>query len=778
LEQTTGYAAFISYNSADRTVAQKLQRALESYAIPKSLRGATTKFGAIGARLGKVCRDRTDFRSGESLNAALIEALDRSSALVVLCSPDSARSRWVNAEIEHFKQKGRSDRIFPVVARTGESGLITDTYPPALRRDDGDEAIAADLRPEGDGWQDGLLKVLASVLDVEFDALRQRALIAARRRMRIAYAVAGGATALAAAAVLSSIAAVDQRNLALTNFSGAITIARGAAQRTIELTDRTELPRAVVKRFLDETKGDLEALSSIRAMSGHPRLRLAAAEFQLLLSDLYSEIGRSSEQLEAAQAAERITSALAAAAADPVRRVRNAVVYGEQNAEFNVDILSANVESALARAFASNGDLRQARGHFERCRSARRRVIEEWVLSEEELRSFRNDALSCAAQEAGILSALGEPGAALALLQTEIDAVDTRDPPPATAYATIVLARLYADNGRMRDGIAALDGAIARRGDGALDGRQARMERAVLYETRARILALTGRIRSAVDDLGAADRLLADLLTNDPNDRAALMQRGELLATSGEVFALAGERERAERELAAALETFHALVRFDDARRDWRLARARAALTRSDNALRRFEDSPEDRDAIELAQSAARDAASDIATAASDDDEVAARLRLIAAVSLARALRLAGDVEAAQGTLDRAEAALIEDQFSSPAFTLLSAMLEDERGDLAATAHKKALASYDAAIARFDSYLAQEPAAVLAVRDLLWTLLSSAKSARAGGDLADARRRIERACGLKVRAGLGEYSLFVRDAGTLDEMAREIDVRC
>ncbi|NWG92993.1 MAG: toll/interleukin-1 receptor domain-containing protein, partial [Parvularculaceae bacterium] len=194
------YAAFISYNSADREIARRLQRALESYSIPKALRGRTTAFGPVGERIGKVCRDRTDFKSGESLNAALVEALDKSSSLVVLCSPDSARSKWVNAEVEHFQKTGRAARIFPLIVRTDESRLVVNSYPPALRRADGDEAIAADLQEAGDGWHDGVLKILASILDVDYDALRQRALEAARRRARLAYGVAGGMAALAALA--------------------------------------------------------------------------------------------------------------------------------------------------------------------------------------------------------------------------------------------------------------------------------------------------------------------------------------------------------------------------------------------------------------------------------------------------------------------------------------------------------------------------------------------------------------------------------------------------
>ncbi len=777
------FAAFISYNSADRDASRRLQHALESYSIPKSLRGRTTRHGVIGARIGKVCRDRTDFKTGESLNAALVEALERSSALVVLCSPESAASKWVNAEVEHFQKLGRGARIFPVVVRTDDAGIITRSFPPALQRQESDEAIAADLQPSGDGWHDGVLKVLASILDVDYDALRQRALHAARQRARIAYAIAGGMFVLAVTAVAASYFAIDQRNLALRNFENAIVIAANSAARINQLTDQTEVPRALIHRFLEETQRDLKEFTSIDAMSGHPQIKIAAAEFELLLSDLYSEVGRSQEQLRSSLAAERWMRAVEANASDPGTRALSSMVFGEQNVEYFADVLSAGVNESLGRAYANNGVLDRARAHFDLCRIAALGAVETWELTEEELRLFRGDALSCASEQANMMAMLNQPGAAVALLEPAIAETAENEAPSALGYAKIVLSQLYADNSRLNEALDLLNAEIARPVADA-DGRQARMALAKLFETRANALVLTGKISGAVEDLDRADDLLSEFLKGDANDRGVLLLRGELLTTSGEAFALAGDGMLADEKFTAAGAILGRLIEFDGGRRDWRLARVNLLNARSDNALREYEGNPGNAAALALARRSARAALDDVAAIAGENDETAARLRLIAEVSLARALRLDGDIAGARNLLAGASARLhaqsagAEDEGAG--HTLRIALVADEEADLAAASRdfKTASRRYDEAISRYKTYLKQEPAASLVVRDLLWLLMTSAKSLDASGDAAGARRRLAEACALKSRAALSEYSLFVRDSKAVDALADEFGIKC
>lgn len=100
------YAAFISYNHRDRKTAIWLHRALETYRIPRRMRGQASALGELGARLSPVFRDREELAASTDLGSAVREALEQSDALIVICSPDGARSRWVNEEIRTFAALG------------------------------------------------------------------------------------------------------------------------------------------------------------------------------------------------------------------------------------------------------------------------------------------------------------------------------------------------------------------------------------------------------------------------------------------------------------------------------------------------------------------------------------------------------------------------------------------------------------------------------------------------------------------------------------------------
>src|SRR5678809_538474 len=91
------FRAFISYSHQDELWAQWLHKALESYRVPRKLVGQTTAAGVIPERLAPIFRDRDELPSATDLNRKVNEALGESANLIVVCSPRSAASRWVNA---------------------------------------------------------------------------------------------------------------------------------------------------------------------------------------------------------------------------------------------------------------------------------------------------------------------------------------------------------------------------------------------------------------------------------------------------------------------------------------------------------------------------------------------------------------------------------------------------------------------------------------------------------------------------------------------------------
>ncbi|MEO6926172.1 MAG: toll/interleukin-1 receptor domain-containing protein [Rhodanobacter sp.] len=192
------YYAFISYSHQDKAWADWLHKALETYAVPKRLVGQTTAAGVIPKRLTPIFRDRDELASANDLGRKVNEALAQSANLVVICSPRSAASHWVQEEVLAFKRLGRVERVFCLIV-DGEPNAselpgreAEECFASALRFQldaEGQptrqhaEPIAADARSGKDGKGNAKLKLIAGLLDVGFDTLKQRELRRRNRRM-------------------------------------------------------------------------------------------------------------------------------------------------------------------------------------------------------------------------------------------------------------------------------------------------------------------------------------------------------------------------------------------------------------------------------------------------------------------------------------------------------------------------------------------------------------------------------------------------------------------
>lgn len=204
---TTGrYKAFISYSHCDTTIAVRLHRRLEGYRLPSRLVGTSTSRGAVPARLTPIFRDIDELPAADDLSTEIKAALADSAALVVLCSPDAKTSRWVNREIELFREIHPDRPILPALVR----GEPEESFPPALFTPGPDgiprEPIASDLR--GDNERLGRIKLIAGMTGIGVDDLVQRD---AQRHLRRVMAVT--ASAVIAIVVLSGllVAAVRAR---------------------------------------------------------------------------------------------------------------------------------------------------------------------------------------------------------------------------------------------------------------------------------------------------------------------------------------------------------------------------------------------------------------------------------------------------------------------------------------------------------------------------------------------------------------------------------------
>jgi WD40 repeat protein len=264
------YWAFLSYSHADARWSNWLHRRLETYRVPKRLAGRATVRGyPVPKRLFPIFRDRDEIPSSADLSETIQVALRQSRYLVVICSPRAAASLWVNQEIRAFKAAGGHNRILALVVE-GEPNATDrpgsgepEAFPEALRfrvTPDGGltreraEPIAADARPGKDGRDNALLKLLAGLLGVGFDELRQRER-ARRRKRRLLWSV--GAALLVALGVGGWQWQESRRALALR-----------------ERQSRADLLSGGERLAQGDVRGG--ALYLARALRANPELRAAA----------------------------------------------------------------------------------------------------------------------------------------------------------------------------------------------------------------------------------------------------------------------------------------------------------------------------------------------------------------------------------------------------------------------------------------------------------------------------------------------------------------------
>lgn len=198
------FRAFVSYCHADAAFAAALQRRLEAYRLPRRLAGRMEPLPGQGhGRIGPVFRDRADLSAATDLSAAVREAIAASSALVVVASPEAARSQWVAREILLFRELHPGALVLVALAR----GDPNEAVPETLRAGDS-EPLCADFRKHGDGRRLAFLKIVAGLIDLPLDTLIQRD---AQRQVRRVMGVTLGAAVLVVIMALLLVMAVRAR---------------------------------------------------------------------------------------------------------------------------------------------------------------------------------------------------------------------------------------------------------------------------------------------------------------------------------------------------------------------------------------------------------------------------------------------------------------------------------------------------------------------------------------------------------------------------------------
>ena len=185
------YYAFISYSRKDEKYAAWLQRKLETYRFPVALKKANR---SLPKKIFPIFRDKTDLAAGE-LHSELEKQLSESQHLIVICSPNSAASEWVNKEVAYFQGIGRNHSIIPLIIDGEPHSQEADTecFCPALRSMENEELLGVSIKELGK--RNALLRVVASLMNLRYDELVMR-----DRKRTVRNRIIAASAALAAAA--------------------------------------------------------------------------------------------------------------------------------------------------------------------------------------------------------------------------------------------------------------------------------------------------------------------------------------------------------------------------------------------------------------------------------------------------------------------------------------------------------------------------------------------------------------------------------------------------
>jgi len=172
------YKAFISYSREDEKYAKKLHTKLETYVIPQEL---YKKYPNIPKKLSPIFRDIEQLRAGDKLANKILEKLQNSENLIVICSPRSAKSEWVNKEIIDFKRMHGENRIFPIIIDgTPNSDDENECFPKALKykvnkkgelTNQKSDILASNIIKSADGKDFAEVKLISGLLGVDNDDL-------------------------------------------------------------------------------------------------------------------------------------------------------------------------------------------------------------------------------------------------------------------------------------------------------------------------------------------------------------------------------------------------------------------------------------------------------------------------------------------------------------------------------------------------------------------------------------------------------------------------------
>ena len=257
------FKAFISYRHADLDsfVAEDLHKQLENFKVPRFAKEELReKYG----EKQRIFRDREELPVSDNLTDAITEALQESEYLVVVCTPRTPESQWVEKEIETFIGIRGRENVLAVLAE----GEPDESFPEAIRiatrevkNSDGTTAIekyaveplAADIRGKDKRaihkkLKSEILRLEAPMLGCGFDDLKQRH---KEQKMKRTVAIMAGVAVVCMAfgsVAASQAALIKSKSVALEekNRQNSILQAKSLSDRALEQYEAGDRTTAVL----------------------------------------------------------------------------------------------------------------------------------------------------------------------------------------------------------------------------------------------------------------------------------------------------------------------------------------------------------------------------------------------------------------------------------------------------------------------------------------------------------------------------------------------------
>jgi tetratricopeptide (TPR) repeat protein len=588
---TRRFRAFISYSWADKDWAEWLHRSLELYRTPKSLVGRDTPLGPAPAGLHPVFRDRDEEAAGHGLRAAIETALEASDFLIVLCSPRSAKSEWVNREVAWFKIHKDKTRILALVV-DGEPGAsargdeTAECFPKTLTHKVGadlqpteepeDPPLAADARKEGDGKRGAKLKLAAALLGVGLDDLVKRD--ERRRALRRRWMMSGMAAGMAALGGLS-LFAFNQRDAAVIARNDAVK-ARDDAEGLIEL-------------ILTDLKSDLEGYGTLKSVTQIGNRAIGYYEGQEVKALTPDQLGRRARVLLMLGEADNKRGDLDAALA----RYKTAeATTSEQLARDpeNAQRIFDHAQSVFWVGYIAwqRGDHANAKEQFTEYHRLATRLVEihpendDWRMEENyafsNLGTLAMDEGDAAEAEAWFRKSLEVSTSLLEERPEDIGRVLAA----GQSYAWLAnslnrQARVPQARQALMDQIAAYERALARHPGNAAVANSAVSAHFGLAQTLIAANSPNEALTSAI----SGTRLAEQAMALDPSDAEGAERASFSHTILGQAQFFAGDRAGARKTILRAIEIGERLVKTDESVLQWRgkiLAQPRLDLARLD----------------------------------------------------------------------------------------------------------------------------------------------------------------------------------------------------